>query len=68
MGFVPPKKFSWKPYTGSLQPVNIHLSYFALKINEESTPAFTQNHHGCLATSSLIVCLLMIFYICSLKL
>jgi len=45
------KNLSWRPYTGSLHHVNIHLSYSALKTNEEeSTPAFTQNHHGCLAT------------------
>jgi len=31
MGFVPPKKFSWRPYTASLHHVYIHLSYFALK-------------------------------------
>jgi len=53
MGLVPPKKNSWRPYTGSLHHINIHLSYSALKTNEEeSTPAFTQNHHGCLATSN----------------
>jgi len=41
------------PYTGSLQHVNIHLSYSALKTNEEeSTPAFTQNHHSCLVASN----------------
>jgi len=40
-------------YTGSLHHVNIHLSDSALKTNEEeSTPAFTQNHHGCLVTSN----------------
>ena len=44
------KKFSWRPYTGSLHHVNILLSYSAVKTNEKSTPAFTQNHHGCLAT------------------
>ena len=46
------KNFSWRPYTGSLHHVNIHLSYSALKTNQESTPAFTKNHHGCLATSN----------------
>jgi len=47
------KNFCWRPYTGSLHNVNIHLSYPALRINEEeSTPAFTQNHHGWLATSN----------------
>jgi len=47
----------------------VHVSYSALKTNEEeSTPVFTQNHHGCLATSKLMVCLLMIVCICSLKL
>jgi len=46
-------RFSWRPYTGSLHHVNIHLSYSALNTNvEESTPAFTQNHHGCLVTSN----------------
>jgi len=29
MGFVPPKKYSWRPYTGSLHHVNMHLSYSA---------------------------------------
>jgi len=46
------KKFSWRPYTGLLHHVDIHLSYSALKTNKESTPAFTQNHHGCLVTSN----------------
>jgi len=47
------KKFSWRPYTGSLYHVNIQLSYSALKTNqEELTPAFTQNHYGCLVTST----------------
>jgi len=45
------KNISWRPYAGSLHHVNIHLSYSALKTNEEeSTPAFTQNHHDWLAT------------------
>ena len=45
----------------------VHVSYSALKTNEEeSTPVFTQNHHGCLAISRLMICL--IFCICSLKL
>jgi len=45
----------------------VHVSYSALKTNEEeSTPVSTQNHHGCLATSRLMVCLM--FCICSLKL
>jgi len=47
------KKLSWGPYTGSLHDVNIHLSYSALNTNEEkSTPAFTQNHRGCLPTGN----------------
>jgi len=66
MGFVSPKQFSWGPYTGSLHHVNIHLSYSALKANEESTPGFTQNHHGCLVASNGL--LTNDFYICSLKL
>jgi len=33
---------------------------------EESTPDFTQNHHGCVVTSNGLPA--MIFYICSLKL
>ena len=53
MGLFPLKTFSWRPYIGSLHHVNIHLSYVALKINEkESTPAFTQNHRGCLVTGN----------------
>jgi len=27
MGFVPPKNFSWRPYTYSLHHVNIHLQW-----------------------------------------
>jgi len=47
------KNFSWRPYTGSLPHVNIHVSYSALKTDrEESTPASTQNHQGCLVTSN----------------
>jgi len=67
MGFFRLKKFSWRPYTGSLHHVNIHLSYSSLKTNEEeSTPAFTQNHHGCLVTSNGLPA--NDFYTCALKL
>jgi len=55
MGLFRLKNFSWRPYTDSLHHVNIPLSYSALKTNEKSTPAFTQNHHGCLATRNGLV-------------
>jgi len=52
-GFVPPKKLLLEALYWLTAPSNIHLSYSALKTNEEElTPAFTQNHHGCLVASN----------------
>jgi len=43
MGFVPPKKLSWRLYTGSLHHVNIHLWYSAFKTNEKSQHQLSHN-------------------------
>jgi len=54
MGFVPPKKILMEGLYWLAAPRKYpSIIYSALKTNEEeSTPAFTQNHHGCFGTSN----------------
>ena len=48
------KNLSWRPYTGLLLHVNIHLSYSALTTNDRRrvNTRFHTNHHGWLVTSN----------------
>jgi len=55
MGFVPPKKIILEALYLLTAPRKYHLSYSAFKTNDDLTPAFTQNHHGCLATSNGLI-------------
>jgi len=55
MGFVPPKTISLGGLILAHCTTYIsicHILLSRLTIEEESTPDFTQNHHGCLVTSN----------------